>query len=57
MWVDNWRKPIKRIDNEMKAEIMMGSLTSMVESQLYNLFAVAKTGNQYAINISASEVS
>ena len=53
-WVDSWMKPIMRIDNEMKAEIMMGSLTSMVESQLHNLFAVAKAGTQYAINISAS---
>ena len=39
----------------MKAEIMMGSLTGMVESQLHNLFAVAKTGNQYAINISPTD--
>ena len=31
-WIDSWTKPIKRINNEMKAEIMMGSLTSMVES-------------------------
>ena len=34
---------------------MMGLLTSMVESQLHNLFAVAKTGTQCAINISASD--
>ena len=51
-WKDEWLKPVLRIDSDMKAEIMIGSLTSMVESQLHDIFAVTKTGNPYAINIS-----
>ena len=51
-WKDEWSKPVLRIDSDMKAEIMIGSLTSMVESQLHDIFAVTKTGNPYAINIS-----
>ena len=51
-WKDKWSKPVLRIDSDMKAEIMIGSLTGMVESQLHDIFAVTKTGNPYAINIS-----
>ena len=55
MWVNDWKLVNKCIDNQMKAEIMMASLTSMAESQLHNIFAVAKTGVSYAIKISASD--
>ena len=39
----------------MKAEIMMASLTAMAESQLHDVFAVAKTGILYTIRISNSD--
>ena len=31
-WIDGWSKPVLCIDSDMKAEIMIGSLTSMVKS-------------------------